>query len=74
MKKYSLVYARGGNDALVGYCDSREEAEAKMEKMLEEKNLQVYDVVYRDYPHKHNQEFICDDHRNRFFINRVIVG
>jgi hypothetical protein len=69
--RYSLVSVINGSERDWGLMPTRKTAEGKMECLCEEYGLQVSEIVMHDEPHAHQQEFICEGHRNRFFIYRV---
>ena len=49
---------------------TRDEANSYVGKLLDKYHLNVDHIIKRN--RKHNVEFVCDDYRSRFFVNRVL--
>jgi hypothetical protein len=72
-KYYHVTSALQHGDDINTVALSRDSAIDKVGKVLNEKNLQVEDIYYRDDPHKHEEVMKCDD-GSLFFIDRVMVA
>ena len=71
MKVYVLNAIINNQNIKSKVFESREKACRYLSKILDDHNLEVEDIVYRN--NKHNQEFICNQY-NIISINREIVN
>lgn len=67
MKVYVLESIINNNLRKEKFFKTRQDADKYLAKLLDENNLTVEDVIYRD--NNHSQEFVCD-YYNRFIVSR----
>lgn len=72
-KYYQVTSAMRRGDNITKIASSRDSAVNKVADALEERNLEVEDIYYRDDPHKHNEVMKCND-GSLIFIDRVEYG
>lgn len=70
MKVYVLESIINNNLRKEKFFKTRQDADKYLAKLLDENNLTVEDVIYRD--NNHSQEFVCD-YYNRFIVSREII-
>jgi hypothetical protein len=73
LKQYHLYGVLNGIERDWGDDWSTRNAALKaVESLLDDNFLTVEEEYFRDDPHKHLQVLVCSNHRDRFFIDRVI--
>jgi hypothetical protein len=72
-KYYQVTSAMRCGDNITKIASSRGSAADKVANVLEERNLEVEDIYYRDDPHKHNEVMKCND-GSLIFIDRVMIA
>ncbi len=66
MKSYSFDAIIGGKELIQKTFKTRESANKYLEKILDEKNIEINDVLKKE---NHRYEYICNQY-TRFFIER----
>ena len=72
-KYYQVTSAMRYGDNITKIASSRNSAADKVANVLQERNLEVEDIYYRDDPHKHNEVMKCSD-GSLIFIDRVVIA
>ena len=72
-KYYPVTSAMRCGDNITKIASSRNSAADKVANVLQERNLEVEDIYYRDDPHKHNEVMKCND-GSLIFIDRVVIA
>ena len=70
MKIYVLESIINNSVKKEKYFKTRSAADKYLAKVLDENNLSVEDIIYRN--NNHSQEFVCD-YYNRFIVSREII-
>ena len=72
-KYYQVTSAMRCGDNITKIASSRNSAADKVANVLQERNLEVEDIYYRDDPHKHNEVMKCND-GSLIFIDRIAIA
>ena len=72
-KYYQVTSAMRCGDNITKIASSRNSAADKVANVLQERNLEVEDIYYRDDPHKHNEVMKCND-GSLILIDRVVIA